>query len=100
MYSQRDVLEKISKVYDGEVWPELGQWATQGIPPSNPGWDVSAGLGAVKSRLAGMVDSLTRTEVIEKTMKGDSSGSIGKAQYEVAREAYPLLQGVGIQYCP
>jgi len=106
VYAQRNVLNKISTVYDGEVWPELGQWATRTIPPKNP--EPSAGLSGIKDRLVGLLDAVTQTQSKEESEKDTlrgviQSGSESKARgamYKPAREAYPLLEGIGIQYCP
>lgn len=109
VYAQRNVLEKISTVYDGEVWPELGAWTGRPIPPGDTILGVGSGLSGIKSRLEGMVDSLihfkndgncTDHEPGERVNKENNGGSEEMGRQEPARQVYAPMGGIGIQYCP
>lgn len=109
VYAQRNVLEKISTVYDGEVWPELGAWAGRPIPPGDTILGVGSGLSGIKSRLEGMVDSLihpkddgNRTDdgLGERFNKEHNGGSEELGRQKPARQSYASMEGIGIQYCP
>lgn len=109
VYAQRNVLEKISTVYDGEVWPELGAWAGRPIPPGDTILGVGSGLSGIKSRLEGMMDSLihpkddgNRTDdgLGERFNKEHNGGSEELGRQKPARQSYASMEGIGIQYCP
>jgi hypothetical protein len=111
VYAQRNVLEKISTVYDGEVWPELGAWASRTIPPRDMGLDVNlrSGLNGIKNWLNGVLGRLMHVQGDGDGVRDESGGGVdeedggesaGMGRQEPVREAYAPLEGIGIQYCP
>lgn len=70
VYASRTSLGKIARVFSGDVWPELGEWAEG----------------------AQMVENDADVRGAPSELRREVSDGV--------QEAYPLAHGCGVQYCP
>jgi hypothetical protein len=90
IYAQRPVLNRLSTAFRGDIWPELGDWAGDGETSEQGNTSKADQLGRreVQDSSTGQDDKHTQPRHEEHTHR-----------ITHVKEAYPLQNGVGVDYC-